>query len=265
MKRPKLVILCGGQGTRLREETEYRPKPLIPIGDMPILWHIMKIYSSYGIKDFILCLGYKGEMIKDYFLKFVELSNDFTLNLSSGSKHIIHHSKANLDDWNITFVNTGKKSQTGSRVARIKEYIKDDEYFFLTYGDGLAKIDIKQLLDFHKKHGKIGTITGVRPPSRFGEITQNNGKISAFNEKPSISEGYINGGFFVFNNKFFDYLSEDEECILENYPLENLVKEDQLVMFPQKEFWHCMDTYRDFSYLNDCWNSGNAPWKIWNV
>ena len=260
----KVVILCGGQGTRLREETEYRPKPLVPIGDMPILWHIMKIYSYYGHKDFILCLGYKGDMIKDYFLKFQELSNDFTLNLRSKDERIIHHSSANLEDWNITFINTGQKSQTGSRVAKIKEYIGNDNEFLLTYGDGLAKIDINKTLDFHHQHGKIATITGVRPPSRFGEISVKDNLVLSFNEKPSVSEGYINGGFFVFKKEIFKHLSTDDNCILEREPLETLVKNKELVMLPHNDFWHCMDTYRDSTLLNEMWQQKNSPWKIWN-
>lgn len=259
----KVVILCGGQGTRLREETEYRPKPLVPVGEMPILWHIMKTYSFYGFKEFVLCLGYKGDMIKDYFLKFEELSNDFTLNLRSKDDRIIHHHKATLEDWKITFVNTGQKTQTGSRVAKTKEYIGEDKDFLLTYGDGVANIDIKALLEFHKDHGKIATMTGVRPPSRFGEIATDDNKVINFNEKPSVSEGFINGGFFVFKKELFNYLSEDENCILERSPLETLVKEGQLMMRPHKDFWHCMDTYRDNLLLNEMWENEQAPWKIW--
>lgn len=259
----KAVILCGGQGTRLREETEYRPKPLVPIGEMPILWHIMKIYSFYGIKDFILCLGYKGDMIKDYFLKFEELSNDFTLNLRSNDQRVLHHDKTNLENWNITFVNTGQKSQTGSRIAQIKKYIGNDPEFMLTYGDGVANINIKELLDFHAKHGKIVTMTGVRPPSRFGEIATDGDKVISFNEKPSVSEGFINGGFFVFKKELFNYLSENENCALERTPLETLVKEGQLMMRPHADYWHCMDTYRDSMLLNEMWDKGHAPWKIW--
>lgn len=259
----KVVILCGGQGTRLREETEYRPKPLVLVGDMPILWHIMKIYSHYGFKDFILCLGYKGDAIKDYFLKFEELSNDFTLNLRSKQERIIHHNKANLEDWNITFVNTGQKTQTGERVARIKQYIGSDEEFLLTYGDGVAQIDIKELVDFHRRHGKIATITGVRPPSKFGEISVKENKVIGFNEKPAMSDGFINGGFFVFKREFFNYLLQDKDCILEREPLESLVKDGELMMKPLNAFWHCMDTYRDNLLLNEMWERKSVPWKVW--
>lgn len=259
----KVVILCGGQGTRLREETEYRPKPLVSVGEMPILWHIMKTYSYYGFNDFILCLGYKGDMIKDYFLKFEDLSNDFTLNLRSKDQRILHHSKSNLEDWNITFVNTGQKSQTGSRVAKIKRFIEGDEEFFLTYGDGVSDVNIKELLAFHKKEDRVATMTGVRPPSKFGEIATEGNKVISFNEKPTISDGFINGGFFVFKRELFDYISEDEECILERAPLETLVKEGRLAMRPHTGFWHCMDTYRDNLLLNEMWENGQAPWKIW--
>ncbi len=259
----KVVILCGGQGTRLREETEYRPKPLVPVGGMPILWHIMKIYSHYGHKDFILCLGYKGEMIKDYFLNYEELSNDFTLNLRSKKERIIHHSRANLEDWKITFYDTGQNSQTGSRIAQIKDFIGQEKEFFLTYGDGLASINIAQLQKFHNKHGRIGTITGVRPPSRFGEIITKGSKIVSFNEKPLVSQGFINGGFFVFRRELFDYLSTDEGCVLEREPLENLVKDGEMNMFTHTGYWQCMDTYRDNLLLNEQWNSGQAEWKVW--
>jgi len=259
----KVVILCGGKGTRLREETEYRPKPLVAIGNMPILWHIMKIYSHYGHRDFILCLGYKGDLIKDYFLKFEELSNDFTLNLRSKNERIIHHSKANLEDWNITFVNTGQESQTGSRLARIKEFIGQDEDFLMTYGDGVAKTDLKSLLDFHKRHGKIATLTGIKPPSRFGEITADGHRVVSFSEKSSVSSGYVSGGFFILKREVFNYLSVDDDCVFEGAPLETLAKEGELMMYPHNDFWHCMDTYRDFLLLNDMWKTEGAPWKVW--
>ncbi len=259
----KVVILCGGQGTRLKEETEYRPKPLVPIGGMPILWHIMKTYSRFGHKDFILCLGYKGEMIKDYFLNFQELTNDFTLSLRSHKKLITHHKKAVLEDWNITFVDTGMDSQTGARVARIKEFIGKDKEFLLTYGDGVARIDIGKLIKFHRAHGPIATVTGVRPPSRFGEIVAKGARVVSFNEKPAVSEGYINGGFFVLDRKIFNYVSRDETCVFERDPLETLVRERRLAMFAHDGFWHCMDTYRDYLALNELWDTGQASWKVW--
>ncbi|OGC22512.1 glucose-1-phosphate cytidylyltransferase [candidate division WOR-1 bacterium RIFOXYB2_FULL_42_35] len=259
----KVVILCGGQGTRLKEETEYRPKPLVPVGGMPILWHIMKTYSHYGHKDFILCLGYKGDMIKDYFLRFEELANDFTLNLRSKNERIIHHNKGNLEDWNITFINTGQEAGTAGRLAQVKEFVGDEKEFLLTYGDGVAKIDIGKSVKFHQKHGKVATITGVRPPSRFGEIGIRGHKVVKFNEKPAVAQGYINGGFMVFKQSIFDSIGADKGIMLEREPLEALVKRGQLMMYSAVDYWHCMDTYRDFLHLNDLWNKGKAPWKVW--
>jgi len=261
----KVVILCGGQGTRLKEETEYRPKPLVSVGGMPILWHIMKIYSHYGFNEFILCLGYKGEMIKDYFLKFEELSNDFTLNLRSKHERIIHHSRAHLENWKITFIDTGINTQTGARVASIKEYLGKDERFFLTYGDGIAKINIKEQLKFHQQHGKAVTVAGVRPPSRFGEIKTKGNKVISFNEKPIDAKSRINGGFFVCNMEIFKYLSTSDECILERTPLETLAEKGELQMWPLNDFWYCMDTYRDYLFLNEEWAKGNAGWKVWKA
>ena len=258
----KVVILCGGQGTRLREETEYKPKPLVSIGGRPILWHIMKMFSHYGFNDFVLCLGYKAEVIKDYFLKFEELTNDFTLNLRSKEERVIHHKGAMLEDWNITFVDTGLNTQTGGRVSRVKSFLEKDAPFFLTYGDGIADIDIPKLLEFHKQEGRIGTVTGVRPPSRFGELLSEGNKVISFEEKPNTSEGHINGGFFVFDPKIFSYLSDDENCILERTPLEKLVSDGELSIRPHDKFWHCMDTYRDFLLLEELWKNG-APWKVW--
>lgn len=260
----KVVILCGGQGTRLREETEYRPKPLVPIGGMPILWHIMKTYSYYGHNDFVLCLGYKGDMIKDYFLKFEELANDFTLNLRSKKERIIHHNKTKLEDWNITFIDTGQETGTAARLARVRDFVARDKEFMLTYGDGVAKIDINQLVSFHRKHGKVATITGVRPPSKFGEIGIRGNQVVSFDEKPALAQGYINGGFMVCQQGIFQYLGEDEKMMLEKAPLEALVKDGQLMMYPDIEYWQCMDTYRDSLYLNDLWNRGKAPWKVWD-
>ncbi len=259
----KVVVLCGGQGTRLKEETEYRPKSLVPVGGMPILWHIMKIYTHFGHNDFILCLGYKGEMIKDYFLKYEELTNDFTLNLRSRQERIVHHGPGTRENWKITFVDTGQRAQTGSRVAQIEEYLGKDEEFFLTYGDGLASIDVGRLSKFHRQHGKIATVTGVRPPSRFGELVTKGEKVVSFNEKPLVSQGFINGGFFVMKKAIFDYLSTDESCILEKDPLENLVKDGQLMMYAHPGYWQCMDTFRDNVLLNEQWQTGSAPWKVW--
>ena len=209
----KVVILCGGKGTRLREETEFKPKPLVKIGDMPILWHIMKMYSHYGFKEFILCLGYKGEMIKEFFLNFEQLANDFTLKLRSKESKILHHSGAKLEDWTIHFVDTGLNTQTGGRIARVQHLLKDDEDFFLTYGDGVSDININELYEYHKKSGKILTLTAVPFRSVYGIVESKNGSVISFKEKPPL-DGRMNSGFFVCNKKIFDYLSKDESCII---------------------------------------------------
>lgn len=261
MKNIKVVILCGGRGTRLREETEVRPKPLVEIGNRPILWHIMKTYSHYGFKDFVLCLGYKGDMIKDYFLNYEAMNNDFTINLGNRSNIAFHN--AHLErDWNVTLVNTGDRAQTGARIKKIEEYI-DAETFMVTYGDGVGSIDIKELLEFHKKTGRVGTLTGVHPSSRFGELLIKGKNIVEFNEKPLVSQGFINGGFFVFKKKFFRYLSDNENCSLEHGPLGNLSAEGGLSVYKHNGFWQCMDTQRELDILNDLWKQGKAPWKVW--
>jgi glucose-1-phosphate cytidylyltransferase len=204
----KVVILCGGMGTRLREETEYKPKPMVEIGSKPILWHIMKIYAHQGFKDFILCLGYKGEIIKSYFYNYEILNNDFTVELGN-YKHVEIHSNHKEKGWRVTLADTGETALKGARIKRIEKYI-DGDLFMLTYGDGVANINLHELLDFHKRHDRIGTVTGVRPPSRFGEMIIKDNQVVSFTEKPQVSEGLINGGFFVFNRKIFDYLSEDD-------------------------------------------------------
>ncbi|MCG2717860.1 MAG: glucose-1-phosphate cytidylyltransferase [Nanoarchaeota archaeon] len=256
----KVVILCGGKGTRLKEETEVRPKPLVGIGGKPILWHIMKIYVHYGFKDFVLCLGYRGNMIKDYFLNYGIMNTDLTLKL--GSNEIKIHNQHQEKDWTITFAETGEEAQTGARVKKIEKYI-DEDLFMLTYGDGVANIDVKELVEFHKSHGRIGTVTGVHPSSRFGELVIKNKQVIKFSEKPQIKEGFINGGFFVFNKKFFDYLKEDDNCYLEKEPLEKLALDKELMVYPHEDFWQCMDTYRELEILNDLWKSPAPPWKVW--
>ncbi len=261
MGKPKVVILCGGQGTRLREETEYKPKPLVLVGGKPILWHIMSIYSHYGFNDFVLCLGYKSEMIKQYFLNYDSQLHDFSLNLRTKSMKI--HNADKIPDWNITFAETGLNANTGSRIKQIEKYI-DGDTFFMTYGDGVADVDIHKLLEFHNAHGKIGTVTTVRPSTRFGNLTINDtNAITDFTKKLLIHEGWIDGGFFVFNRKIFDYLSEDEGCMLEGEPLKNLAKDNQFMAFKHSGFWQCMDTIRDHALLNEIWNSGTIPWKVW--
>ena len=258
----KVIILCGGIGTRLREETEYKPKPMIEIGGRPILWHIMKIYSAHAFQDFILCLGYKGETIKSYFYNYEMLSNDFTVELGN-YKHIEIHSNQKEKGWRITLADTGETALKGSRIKKIEKYVNGD-LFMLTYGDGAADINLHELLSFHKNHGRIGTVTGVRPPSRFGEMIVRDNKVVSFTEKPQVSAGLINGGFFVFNRKIFDYLSEDDDCDFERGPLEQLAKDGELMVYEHKGDWACMDTFRDMQFLNKLWQEGKAFWKIWD-
>ena len=260
--RIKVVILCGGLGTRLREETEFRPKPMVEIGGKPIIWHVMKIYAHYGFKDFILCLGYKGEMIKEYFYNYEFLNNDFTIELGD-NKDIEIHSSNKEKGWRITLVDTGDKAPKGARVKRVQRYITSDQ-FLVTYGDGVADIDIDTLLAFHHRHGKLATVTGINPASRFGELKINGNKVESFSEKPRTSSGLINGGFFVFNKAIFDYLSEDDSCDLEVGALEEIAWQDQLMVYKHPGFWACMDTLRDMDYLNELWHEGKAKWKIWS-
>jgi len=261
MDKIKVVILCGGRGTRLREETEVRPKPLVEIGNRPILWHIMKTYSHYGFKNFVLCLGYKGDLIKDYFLNYEAMNNDFTISL--GNRSTINFHNAHLEkDWNVTLVNTGDLTGTGARIKKIEEYI-DGDTFMATYGDGVGDINIRELLDFHRKNKSIGTLTGVHFSSRFGELVVRNKNIIKFNEKPLVSQGFINGGFFVFNKKFFKYLSKEENCFLEREPLTKLSADGELSVYKHDGFWQCMDTQRELNILNELWNKGEALWKIW--
>lgn len=257
----KVVILCGGLGTRLREETEYRPKPMVNIGTRPILWHIMKIYAQYGYKEFILCLGYKGEMIKEYFYHYEIMNNDVTFELGHPEKTCIHQCHEE-NGWRITLADTGQKSLKGARLKKVEKYITGDE-FMMTYGDGVADIDINALLNFHHSHGKLATITGINPASRFGELKVNGIHVEAFNEKPETSSGLINGGFFVFDKGIFDYLSCDENCDLEIGALEKIAREGQLAVYKHPGSWACMDTLRDMDYLNRIWIENKAFWKIW--
>ncbi|MCK5145258.1 glucose-1-phosphate cytidylyltransferase [bacterium] len=257
----KAVILCGGMGTRLREETEYRPKPMVEIGGQPILWHIMKTYASYGITDFVLCLGYKGWMIKEYFLNYAMMSNDFTLNIG---KHdgIELHSGREIENWRITLADTGLNTNTGARVKQIEKYI-DTDTFMLTYGDGIANVDISDLLSYHQGHGKTGTVTGVNPPSKFGELSIRGKHVLRFEEKPKSTCSLISGGFFVFNRAVFDHIDANQNQNFENDPLEALAMSKELMVYKHKGFWQCMDTYRDFLYLNQLWEQGDVPWKVW--
>jgi len=258
----KTVILCGGKGRRLDQETEYKPKPLVEVGGRPILWHIMKIYSHQGFRDFILCLGYKGNMIKEYFLNLEEMSNDFLLDLRNKDKLTLSDNSDNTRlEARIYFIDTGLESMTGARVARIKKYIGEDEDFFLTYGDGLADIDLKKLYQYHKEMGKMATITSVNPVYWFGLVELENGIVTRFDEKPDMKD-LVNGGFMVFNKKFFDYLSEEQGCVLEQEPLRRLAQEGQLAAYQHKSFWKSMDTQKDVDELKRIYEQG-APWEIW--
>ncbi len=257
----KTVILCGGKGTRLREETEYRPKPMVHVGNKPVLWHIMKIYAHYGYNEFIICLGYKGNMIKEYFLNYEAMNNDFTITL--GNKDSIQFHNNHLEkDWSVTLADTGENAQTGARVKKVEKYITEDT-FMLTYGDGVGNINIKDLINYHKSHGRIGTMTGVHPASRFGEVSIKDNRVMQFNEKPQTIGGLINGGYFVFNKEFFKYLNEDDNCILEKNPLENLTRDGELMVYPHEGFWQCVDTYRELEQLNAQWGTSRPPWKVW--
>ena len=257
----QVVILCGGKGTRLKEETEFKPKPLVTVGGMPLLWHIMKIYSHYGYNDFILCLGYKVEMIKEYFLNFEELTNDFTLRLRNRQQRIVHHRNEALEDWNITFADTGLETQTGGRIARIEHLIDGDD-FFLTYGDGVADVHIPSVYDLHKKIGAVLTVTGVRPRTFYGILDVDGGMAKSFKEKPTI-ENIINGGFKVCSKKLFEYLSPDANCVLEQEPMRHLAQEGKLAVHEHCGFWYAMDTHKQYEELNAIWNAGNPPWKVW--
>lgn len=258
-----VMILCGGLGTRLHEATEVRPKPMVEIGGRPILWHLMKYYASYGLDEFILCLGYKGSVIKDYFLNYKSFNSDITLQLNQPDK-VQYHGSNSEENWRVTLVETGDRAQTGARVARAAHYV-DNDIFCLTYGDGLADIDIQALLRFHLSHGRVGTVTGVHPPGRFGEISLGTkGQVQQFNEKPQVTDGIINGGFFVFNRSFFEkYLDVRDELVLEQDPLKQLAKDGELMVYLHTGFWQPMDTYRELKLLQGYWSDGKAPWKIW--
>ena len=255
------LILCGGQGTRLHEETEYRPKPMVEIGGRPILWHIMKLYAAHGFNDFVICLGYKGELIKDYFLNYEARNNDFTICLGK-RESIRYHNGHQESGWRITLADTGAETMTGSRIKRAATYITSNT-FMVTYGDGVSNLDLRQLLAYHRKCGTIGTVTGVRPSSRFGELLTSGDRVVQFSEKPQTHEGLINGGFFVFERAFLDYLSSGPDCVMEAEPLERLARDGQLSVYQHEGFWQCMDTYRDLRHLTELWNSGNAAWKVW--
>lgn len=258
----KVVILCGGRGVRFHEATEYKPKPLIEIGNKPILWHIMKTYEYYGYNDFILCLGYKGDMIKKYFLDYDLNGSDFTIELGNKDQLKIHDSHQEKN-WKVTLAETGIDAMTGARIKRIEKYIQSD-LFALTYGDAVANVDINRLVDFHRSHGKIGTVTAVHPLSRFGELqVGSNNIVEGFREKAVMKRDLINGGFFVFDHRIFSYVDDRDSCSFEREPLEQLAANGELAAYAHDGDWQCMDTYRDWQILNHDWESGNASWKVW--
>jgi len=254
----KVVILAGGMGTRLQEETLVRPKPMVEIGGLPILWHIMNIYAAYGHKEFYIALGYKAEFIKNYFLNYYYLVNDITVNLNSGAVEV-HHS--DREDWVVHLVDSGLQTQTGGRIKRMAPWV-GDEPFLLTYGDGVSNVNINDSIDFHHRHGKLATVTAVRPPARFGGMDFRGDLVANFAEKPQAGEGWINGGFFVLEPKIFDYI-EGDATLWELAPMEQLARDEQLVAYRHSGFWQCMDTVRDLRLLETLWSEGRAPWKVW--
>lgn len=260
----KAVILCGGQGTRIRDANELLPKPLLPIGGKPIVWHIMKGYAAHGVRDFVLCLGYKGWLIKEFFLNYRAMTTDVTVKLGQHDSTSFHSRHAE-EDWSVTLAETGEETLTAGRVAAIRRYVEGDSHFFLTYGDGVSNVDIGRLMSFHQEHGKVATVTAVRPLSRFGEMRIENDHVAEFNEKPQSAGGLINGGFFVFDAKrIWDYLGSDPQTALEREPLQRLARDRQLASFEHAGFWQPMDTLREYQLLNEWWTTRQAPWKTWS-
>lgn len=256
----KVVILCGGQGTRLREETEFRPKPLVPVGQRPILWHIMKHSSHYGLSEFVLCLGYRGAMIKEYFLNYEAMNSDFSVALGANHR-IAFHGSHDEQDFRVTLAETGPHTMTGGRVKRVQKYI-DSDTFLVTYGDGLADLNLRSLLAFHHRHGKLATVTAVKPSSRFGVLDlSDDGEVRNFAEKPRM-EAWASAGYFVFDRRVLTYLGGDD-CVLEREPLERLAREGQLMAYRHEGFFFAMDTYREYKLLNELWDRGEAPWHVW--
>ncbi len=255
----QVVILCGGQGTRLREETEFRPKPLVEVGGKPILWHIMKTYAHYGFNDFVLCLGYRGNMIKEYFLNYEAMNNDFTMRLGAQNE-ILFHDAHKEQDFKVTLADTGVETMTGGRVKRVSRHLEGED-FFVTYGDGVADVNIEELYRFHKSHGKLATITTIKAVSRFGILdVDGDGQVKQFVEKPQTDQ-IASAGYMVFNKRVLDYL--DPHCVLETTPLQTLVSEGQLMSYHHGGFFFAMDTYREYKALNEIWDQGKAPWKVW--
>lgn len=256
----KVVILCGGLGTRLREETEFRPKPMVEVGGRPILWHIMKTYAHYGFREFVLCLGYRGNTIKDYFLNYEAMNSDFSICLGQKSQ-IRYHGQHTEQGYSVTLADTGQECMTGGRIRKIEKYIEGDT-FLLTYGDGVSDVNLRCLVEFHKNHGRIATVTTVPPVSRFGMVElAGKGEVLQFTEKPR-TDGWMSAGFFVLNRQVFDYLGGDD-CVFEHAPLERLAADGELMAYRHEGFFYAMDTYREYQHLNDLWNRGAAPWRIW--
>lgn len=256
-----VLILCGGMGTRLREASEKLPKPLVDIGGRPILWHIMKTYGHYGFRRFVLALGYKSDLIKQYFLNYRTLASDFTLSLATGQVPT-YHNAAGAEDWEITFAETGLLTGTGTRIRRASRYL-DGDRFAVTYGDGIGDVRLDRLLAAHQRTGTVGTLTGVHPSSRYGEMHVRGSSVVEFNEKPTLAEGWVNGGFFLFERDFLSYLSDDPDEMLESRPLQTLARDGELSVYEHTGFWMGMDTFRDWTDLNERWDAGAAPWKVW--
>lgn len=256
-----VFILCGGLGTRLKEETGSRPKPMVPIGNYPIVWHLMRLYAGYGFRKFVLCLGYKSEVVKAYFLNYSSMNSDFSVNLKSSEVTV--HSVDHGQNWDVTLAFTGELNMTGSRIAQAtRKYLGNSDHFAVTYGDGLTDADLAAEFEFHKSHKKIGTVLGAHPPSRFGELKLEGDEVISFSEKPDLHSTWINAGFFFFRREFTDYLDEVESCVLEQQPLMQLANNGELSIFKHDGFWQCMDTLRDLEYLDGLWASGNPPWVM---
>jgi len=259
----KVIILCGGHGTRIRDASEALPKPMLSIGERPILWHIMKGYASFGYKDFVLCLGYRGWVIKEFFLNYRAMTTDVHLQLGSGDTRFLGaHDES---DWSVCLAETGERTMTGGRISAIRQYVEGDDLFLLTYGDGVADVNINELVEFHHSHGRVATVTAVRPPSRFGEMTTDGLFVNEFNEKSQTTEGFINGGFFVCDaRRIWNYLADDPTEIFERGPLQQLTRDRQLAAYPHRGFWQPMDTLREYTLLNELWANGSAPWATWS-
>lgn len=261
----KAVILCGGQGTRIREASEVLPKPMLAIGGRPIVWHIMKSLAVHGVTEFVLCLGYKGWTIKEFFLNYQPMITDVTVTLGrSGS--VVCHGRPDEEGWVVTLAETGEQTMTGGRIAAVRRYVEGDAPFLVTYGDGVSDVDVGALLAFHREHGRIVTVTAVRPPGRFGEMQVEGPRVTEFNEKPQASEGKINGGFLICDGRrLWDYLEDDPSSVFEREPMQRLARDGELMAFHHAGFWYAMDTLREYTFLNELWESGRAPWRTWQT